>query len=84
MDASGVPAFVADEVVGPKSISTWPEGAGRRQLWGRDSRPRVPNDGSGNQYDSVFPPPDGFRVSLLRIAPAAPPPEHDPEVVAAE
>ena len=84
LDASGAPAFVADEVVEPKSISTWPEGAGLRQLWGRNSRPRVPNDGSGNEYDTVFPPRDGFRVSLLRIAPTAPPPEHDPEVVAAE
>lgn len=85
VNGDGRAVFVSDEVVEPTRMSNWPEGTGIAKLWGSNTRPIVPNDGSSFEYDSEFPPPGGFRLKVLRLWPqSAGPTPLDPDQAAAE
>lgn len=70
--------FVSDEDVELTRLDHWPAGSGIAKLWGSNGRPVVPNSGSTFEYDSEFPPPDGFRLKMLQLWPEqdfVPPPD---------
>ena len=67
-DASGKSVFASDETVEPDSPISMPSAA-FHQLWGGDSAPQVPDDGSMPDWHTYFPPVGGFRFGMLTIPP---------------
>jgi mannose-6-phosphate isomerase-like protein (cupin superfamily) len=67
-DASGKSVFASDETVEPDSPILMPSAA-FHQLWGGDSAPQFPDDGSMPDWHMYFPPVGGFRFGMLTIPP---------------
>ncbi|MCT7661626.1 cupin domain-containing protein [Mycobacterium deserti] len=67
-DASGKSVFVSDETVGPVETMLMP-GYQNHSLWGADTTPQYPDDGSMPQWHSYFPPVGGFRFAILTFPP---------------
>jgi mannose-6-phosphate isomerase-like protein (cupin superfamily) len=65
-DASGHSVFVSDETVSPDQPLLLP-GAEFHQLWGGDTTPSFPDDGSKPSYTTYFPPVGGFRFGMLTL-----------------
>jgi mannose-6-phosphate isomerase-like protein (cupin superfamily) len=63
-DASGKSVFVSDEAVEPSPTT------GFHRLWGGDSTPRFPDDGSMPEHRMYFPPIGGFRFGMFSLPPA--------------
>ncbi|OBA72523.1 cupin [Mycolicibacterium elephantis] len=69
-DAAGKSVFVSDEAVRPARPTLMP-GAQFHQLWGGDTAPEFPDDGSMPQWHSYFPPIGGFRFAMLTLPPSS-------------
>lgn len=68
-DASGKSVFVSDETVEPVMPALMPT-AEFHQLWGGDTTPQYPDDGSMPPWRTYFPPIGGFRFGMFSIPPA--------------
>jgi hypothetical protein len=68
--AAGLAAIVSDQQVPPITIGLVP-GAEFHALWGSDTPPQLPADGSGVQPQTWFPPAGGFRFGLVTLPPDA-------------
>jgi mannose-6-phosphate isomerase-like protein (cupin superfamily) len=73
-NASGKSVFVSDEAVEPTQPSMMPTVA-FHLLWGGDTTPQFPDDGSMPEWSSYFPPIGGFRFGLVTLAPGAEQPD---------
>lgn len=69
VDRSGKAVFVRDAGVEPLAAGSRPHGP--HLIWGADSVPAVPNDGSEPSWGPYFPPPGGCRIIVVDIPPAA-------------
>ncbi|MEY2398221.1 MAG: hypothetical protein QOJ00_1395 [Actinomycetota bacterium] len=68
-DASGKSVFVSDEEVAPVEPVLMPSAEFHR-LWGGDTTPQFPGDGSLPPHHTYFPPIGGFRFGLFSLPPA--------------
>lgn len=84
-DSTGKAAIVSDTEIAPDGISLMP-GAEFLSIWGSDTPPRLPNDGSRPTGRDWFPPATGYRVQEITIPPASahPPPGLDLTAAVAE
>jgi mannose-6-phosphate isomerase-like protein (cupin superfamily) len=85
-DAEGKAVFAGDEQVAPVTLALLP-GSEFHQLWGADSTPTFPDDGSRPDAPRYFPPVAGFRFGFFTIPPdggAGAPPDLDFEAALAE
>ena len=73
-DPSGKSVFVSDETVEHAQPSMMPTVA-FHQLWGGDTTPQFPDDGSMPQWNRYFPPIGGFRFGLITLATGAEQPD---------
>ena len=85
-DESGKSVFASDETVEPDRPALLPSSE-FYQLWGGDTTPQFPDDGSAQDWHTYFPPIGGFRFGMLTIPPATGAAEQDfgnvtPEAVA--
>jgi mannose-6-phosphate isomerase-like protein (cupin superfamily) len=64
-NASGKSVFVSDESVAPSPTT------GFHRLWGGDSTPQFPDDGSIPDHHMYFPPIGGFRFGMFSLPPAS-------------
>jgi mannose-6-phosphate isomerase-like protein (cupin superfamily) len=64
----GKATFVVDEYVAPVTLDLIP-GNEFHRLWGADSTPTFPDDGSTPEFADYFPPVGGFRFGLFTIPP---------------
>jgi len=64
-NASGKSVFVSDELVQPSPTT------GFHRLWGGDTTPEFPDDGSIPNHHSYFPPVGGFRFGMFSLPPAS-------------
>ena len=67
--ADGRSVFVSDEDVAPTTISLSP-GSEFHRLWGSDSVPSLPTDGSLPPHHAYFPPAGGYRFGFFTVPPA--------------
>lgn len=67
-DESGKSVFVSDDTVAPREPVLLP-GSGFTMLWGGDSAPQFPDDGSMPNWHTYFPPVGGFRFSMFTLPP---------------
>jgi mannose-6-phosphate isomerase-like protein (cupin superfamily) len=67
-DASGKSVFVSDETVQPVEAMLLPNFQAHL-LWGGDTTPQFPDDGSVPEWHTYFPPIGGFRFGLFALAP---------------
>ncbi len=67
-DVSGKSVFVSDEAVAPIEPILMPSAQFHR-LWGGDSAPQFPDDGSMPPHHTYFAPVGGFRFGLFSIPP---------------
>jgi len=67
-DAQGKAVFVADGDEAPVTLSLVP-GMDFHRLWGADTAPSFPDDGSRPESVRYFPPVGGFRFGLFSIPP---------------
>jgi mannose-6-phosphate isomerase-like protein (cupin superfamily) len=67
-DPEGKATCVADEFVAPVTLDLLP-GNEFHRLWGADSTPTFPDDGSIAEFAAYFPPVGGFRFGLFNIPP---------------
>lgn len=67
-DASGKSIFVRDSRVEPVTLSLFP-GYEFHRLWGSDSAPALPTDGTPPSQPRYFPPRHGFRFGFFTIPP---------------
>jgi mannose-6-phosphate isomerase-like protein (cupin superfamily) len=67
-DGEGKAVFASDEVVEPVTLDLVP-GAEFYQIWGADSPPHFPGDGSVPAPTSYFPGVGGFRFTLFTVSP---------------
>lgn len=67
-DAAGKAVFVSDEAVAPIVPDLLP-GNEFHRLWGGDSTPHFPDEGTRPNDASYFPPVGGFRFGLFTIPP---------------
>lgn len=82
-DPAGRAVFVSDEPVAALELSLFPEWA-FHTIWGADTTPAFPDDGTLGPMAAYFPPAGGFRILLSTIPPAdAPPPPEDLDLSAA-
>ena len=85
-DADGKAVFVGDEVVAP-TVPTLLPGNEFFRLWGGDTTPQFPDDGSQPSAPQYFPPVGGFRFGIFTIPPdggAGAPPDLDIEAALAD
>jgi mannose-6-phosphate isomerase-like protein (cupin superfamily) len=78
-DTAGKAVFVSDETVAPVTLALMP-GSEFHQLWGSDSAPTFPDDGSRPEATRYFPPLGGSRFNFFTIPPdsgAGVPPDLD-------
>jgi mannose-6-phosphate isomerase-like protein (cupin superfamily) len=71
----GKAIIVGDELIDPLTVALAP-GAEFFPIWGADTPPRLPHSGGKPTTTAWFPPPGGFRFTLLTIPPdsqSAPP-----------
>lgn len=67
-NADGKAVFVSDEAVAPVVPELLP-GNEFHRLWGSDSTPHFPDDGTRPAASAYFPPVGGFRFGLFSIPP---------------
>jgi len=67
-DSNDKAVFVSDERVAPVTLALLP-GSEFHRLWGGDSAPRFPDDGSQPAHKTYFPPVGGFRFGLFTVPP---------------
>jgi hypothetical protein len=67
-DGSGKSVFVSDETVPPIVLGALP-GSEFHRLWGGDTPPKFPDDGSVPKHSSFFAPIGGFRFALFSVPP---------------
>jgi mannose-6-phosphate isomerase-like protein (cupin superfamily) len=67
-DADGKAVFVSDTTVAPVTLALLP-GSEFHQIWGADSPPHFPDDGSMPPHVTYFPPLGGFRFGFFTIPP---------------
>ena len=67
-DAEGKAVFVSDQLVAPVTLALLP-GSEFHQLWGSDTTPLFPDDGSRPTAARYFPPVGGFRFGFFTIPP---------------
>jgi len=67
-DASGKSVFVSDDSVAPVEPLLMPAYA-FHLLWGGDTTPQFPDDGSMPEWRAYYPPVGGFRFGLFSLAP---------------
>ncbi len=67
-DTDGKAVFVSDEAVAPVVPELLP-GNEFHRLWGGDSTPHFPDDGTRPEASAYFPPVGGFRFGLFSIPP---------------
>jgi mannose-6-phosphate isomerase-like protein (cupin superfamily) len=67
--ADGKSVFVSDGDVEPTTISLSP-GYEFHRLWGADSVPSLPTDGSRPAHRTYFPPAGGYRFGFFTVPPA--------------
>ena len=67
---SGKAVFVGDAPVEPITLSALP-GYEFRRLWGSESVPKLPSDGTAPLPPRYFPPKRGFRFGLFTVLPEA-------------
>jgi mannose-6-phosphate isomerase-like protein (cupin superfamily) len=65
---SGKSVFVSDAAVQPVTLAT---GFGFHRVWGSDTKPELPSDGTAPSCPGYFPPTDGFRFIFFTIPPDA-------------
>jgi mannose-6-phosphate isomerase-like protein (cupin superfamily) len=84
-DADGVSVFVSDDEVEPLTVALMP-GASVVKVWGADAPIVLPTDGAPPAAVEYMPPAHGFRFDVVTLGPkgAAPPPDLDLAVAAAE
>jgi mannose-6-phosphate isomerase-like protein (cupin superfamily) len=78
-DPAGKSVFVSDEQVEPVKPVLMP-GLEFVRLWGDDTTPSLPTDGTRPTASAFFPPPDGYRFAFVTIPPegsSAPPADID-------
>jgi mannose-6-phosphate isomerase-like protein (cupin superfamily) len=68
-DASGKSVFVSDETVEAVETTMMP-GFQSHLLWGGDTTPQFPDDGTMPEWHTYFPPIGGFRFGIFAIPPA--------------
>ena len=68
-NAEGKAVVASDEEVEPITVSLVP-GVEFHRLWGADTPPSFPDDGSQPAHAAYFPPVGGFRFGLCSMAPA--------------
>lgn len=81
-DPSGKSIFVSDEEIPPIQPMLLPSAEFHR-LWGGDTAPRFPSDGSQPDHAMYFPPIGGFRFGLFSIPPDSAEPPSDLDIPAA-
>ena len=64
----GKSVIVSDKEVEPITVSLLP-GTQFHRLWGSDSAPTLPTDGTPPDQDRYFPPPDGYRFLFFTLGP---------------
>lgn len=69
-DKTGKSVIVRDERVAPISLSALP-GYEFHRVWGSDSTPELPSDGSPTAQPRYFPPKNGFRFAFFTLPPDA-------------
>jgi len=67
-DASGKSIFVRDSRVEPITLALFP-GYEFHRLWGSDSAPALPTDGTPPSQPRYFPPKPGYRFGFFTIPP---------------
>jgi mannose-6-phosphate isomerase-like protein (cupin superfamily) len=67
-DDAGKAVFVSDETVAPVTLALLP-GSEFHQLWGYDSVPTFPDDGSRPAGERYFPPLGGSRFAFFTVPP---------------
>jgi mannose-6-phosphate isomerase-like protein (cupin superfamily) len=67
-DANGKAVFVSDDLVAPVTLALLP-GSEFHQVWGSDTTPSFPDDGSRPSATRYFPPVGGFRFGFFTIPP---------------
>jgi hypothetical protein len=67
-DANGKAIVVDADLVAPVTLDALP-GSEFHQLWGADSPPAFPDDGSRPRAKSYFPPVGGFRFGFFTVPP---------------
>jgi mannose-6-phosphate isomerase-like protein (cupin superfamily) len=80
--ADGKAIVASDEVVEPIRLSLLP-GAEFYRLWGADSPPPMPDDGTMPPHQAYFPPLGGFRFGLFTVPPATAVTPDDLDIAAA-
>ncbi|MCB1489398.1 MAG: cupin domain-containing protein [Bauldia sp.] len=80
--AEGRTAFVSDTVLETDTIAMMPD-AGFTGIWGADTPPTLPTDGTKPDYGTWFPPAAGYRVEMITIPPASTPAPADLDTAAA-
>jgi mannose-6-phosphate isomerase-like protein (cupin superfamily) len=66
--ADGKSVFVSDSEVAPVTVALLP-GAEFHRLWGSDSPPVLPTDGTPPSQPTYFPPTGGYRFAFFTLAP---------------
>jgi len=66
--ADGTSVVVADDQVEPISVSLLP-GTEFHRLWGADTPPTLPTDGTATAQHGYFPPPGGYRFGFFTLGP---------------
>ncbi|HMC53467.1 MAG TPA: cupin domain-containing protein [Acidimicrobiales bacterium] len=84
-DSADKAVFASDQEVEPVTLALVP-GAEFHRLWGGDSSPTFPDDGSPPPQATYFPPLGGFRFGFFSLPPAGtgPPPDLDVPAALAE
>ena len=85
-DAGGKAVFVSDTTVEPVTLALLP-GSEFHQLWGADTLPRFPDEGTKPPHVTYFPPVGGVRFGFFTIPPdggAGAPADLDIEAALAE
>ena len=67
--SDGKSVFVSDEEVAPVTAALLP-GSEFHRLWGGDSAPTFPDDGSAPAQPTYFPPVGGYRFGFFTLPPA--------------
>jgi mannose-6-phosphate isomerase-like protein (cupin superfamily) len=67
-NSTGKSVFVKDASVAPITLSLLP-GFEFHRLWGADSIPQLPNDGTPPPHSRYFPPAGGFRFAFFTVPP---------------
>lgn len=81
-DTGGRARVVDDREVEPITSELMP-GCAAYRLWGRDERPSFPDDGSPRPAEAWYPPRDGSRFMINKIAPGELVPRPDLDMAAA-